>query len=250
MAKRFTDTNKYKKPFVRSLPGAYKLFWDFLYHDCDHAGIWIVDMEIAQSYLGKDMPVTMGKALELFNKDELRIVQIENGRKWFIAPFIEFQYGQLSEKNRAHVSVINILLKFNLIDPVFKRLIDDKVHTSPLQGGKDMDKDKELDKDKEKDSEPEKFSDKWFGEIFDEILVESIKSTFPKHNLENEFKIFRLKVRGSPADYEHRDTGGIRQAFIYQLKNSKVTNGNRTGNSESTRRADAIIETGKEFGKL
>ena len=51
MAKRFTDTNKYKKPFIRGLQGAYKLFWDYLYHDCDHAGIWIVDFEIAQTYL-------------------------------------------------------------------------------------------------------------------------------------------------------------------------------------------------------
>jgi len=96
----------------------------------------------------------------------------------------------------------------------------------------------------------EKFSDKWFSEIFDEILVESIRSTFPKHDLENEFKIFRLKVRGSPADYENRDTGGIRQAFIYQLKNSKPHEPRNSinGNQTNVRRADAIITQPKDYG--
>ena len=57
MAKRFTDTEKYRKPFLRGLQGAYKLLWDFLYHDCNHAGIWIKDFEIAQIYIGNDMPI-------------------------------------------------------------------------------------------------------------------------------------------------------------------------------------------------
>ena len=77
MAKRFTDTNKYKKPFIRGLQGAYKLLWDYLYHDCDHAGIWIVDFDIAQVYLGADMPVNRADALKFFNKDEVRIIEID-----------------------------------------------------------------------------------------------------------------------------------------------------------------------------
>lgn len=157
MGKRFTDTNKYKKPFIRGLQGAYKLLWDFLYHDCDHAGIWIVDFEIAQSYIGKDMPVNAKHALTYFNDGEVRIIEIDNGKKWFIPSFIEFQYGQLTEKNRAHASVIQILLKHNLIDSSFK-VKTNKPHTSPLQGGKDMDMDKELDTEKEKDKDPIDFS--------------------------------------------------------------------------------------------
>lgn len=157
MGKRFTDTNKYKKPFIRGLQGAYKLLWDFLYHDCDHAGIWIVDFEIAQSYIGKDMPIDHVQALKNFNDGEVRIIEIDNGKKWFIPSFIEFQYGQLTEKNRAHASVIQILLKHNLIDSSFK-IKTNKPHTSPLQGGKDMDMDKELDTEKEKDKDPIDFS--------------------------------------------------------------------------------------------
>jgi hypothetical protein len=152
MAKRFTDTSKYKKPFYRSLPGAYKLFYDFLYHDCDHAGVWIVDIEIAQRYVGSDMPIDRMQALKLFNSDEVRIIEFDGGKKWFIPLFITFQYGQLSEKNRAHTSVIQILKKFNLIDDNLK-LTDPPSNTSqspleaPCEGAKEKDKDKEQEKE-------------------------------------------------------------------------------------------------------
>lgn len=140
MSKRFADTNKYKKPFIRSLPGAYKLLWDFLYLDCDHAGIWIVDFDVAQTYIGKDMPVSRETSLELFNKDEVRILEFDNGKKWFIVPFIEFQYSKLSEKNKAHISVISKLKKYNLIDETLNLIIH---HPSPLQGAKEKDKEEE-----------------------------------------------------------------------------------------------------------
>jgi hypothetical protein len=148
MAKRFTDTNKYKKPFYRALPGPYKLLWDFLYHDCDHAGIWIVDFETAQIYVGKDMPVEIARALELFNEKETRVVEIDGGAKWFIPGFIDFQYGKLKENNRAHLSVITILSRAGLLD-ADNNPIQNKPLVSPFEGAKykDMDKDKELDKD-------------------------------------------------------------------------------------------------------
>ena len=136
MAKRFTDTNKYKKPFTRGLQGAYKLLWDYLYHDCDHAGIWIVDFDIAQMYIGLDMKVNKVDALKYFNDGEVRVIEFAEGKKWFIKPFIEFQYGDLNPKNRVHQSVIKSLSKENLYD-------NNKGYTSPLQGVKDKDKDKE-----------------------------------------------------------------------------------------------------------
>ena len=148
MAKRFTDTNKYKKPFIRGLQGAYKLLWDYLYHDCDHAGIWIVDFEIAQIYLGSDMQVNKEDALKYFNEDEQRIIILNNGSKWFIPSFIDFQYGNLNPENRAHLSVINILKSHSLIN--------DKGLTTPLQGCKDKDKDMVKDMDNDMDKEKPK----------------------------------------------------------------------------------------------
>lgn len=144
--KRFTDTDKYKKPFIRSLKGPYKLLWDYLYHECDNSGVWIVDFDIAQIYLGMDMPVSKSEALEIFNKDEVKIIEIHGGKKWFIPSFLTFQYGELSPENRFHKSVL-LKLSQNGIDL-------NKALTRPLEGAKDMDKDKDKKKDKDKDAEP------------------------------------------------------------------------------------------------
>ena len=109
MAKRFTDTNKFRSPFYRSLPSAYKLFWDLINLDCDHSGIWIVDLEIAQIYIGKDAKIDKEKALVLFNTGDVRIIQLDNGKSWFIVPFLNEQYGKLNPANRVHSSVISNL---------------------------------------------------------------------------------------------------------------------------------------------
>jgi len=143
MAKRFTDTNKYKKPFIRGLQGAYKLLWDFIYHDCDHAGIWIVDFDIAQIYVGSDMPVNKADALKYFNNNKSRIIEVDNKERWFIPSFIDFQYGKLNPENRAHFSVIQILDKYKLLNK-------NKMLISPLEGAKDKEQDKDMVKVKNK----------------------------------------------------------------------------------------------------
>jgi len=111
MPKRFTDTDKWKKPFIRSLEGPYKLLWLYITDDCDHAGIWQVDFDVAQIRIGET--VDEKKALEMFGD---RVEVFNEGTKWFIKDFIAFQYGELNEKNRLHLSVINILKK-NEIGP-------------------------------------------------------------------------------------------------------------------------------------
>lgn len=137
MAKRFTDTDKWKKPFIKSLPMEYKIFWLYLLDDCDHAGLWHVDFEVAEIRLGTKL--SQKKAEGFFSE---RIVLLDNGSKWFIPDFIRFQYGELSEKNRAHLSVLNVLRRYDLL----KFLNEFKEYTCPLEGVKDKDKDKEMDK--------------------------------------------------------------------------------------------------------
>ena len=135
MAKRFTDTEKWKKKFLRGLDGAYKLLWFFILDDCDHAGIWHVNFDIASVYIGED--IDESRAIEIF-KD--KVVVFDKGEKWFIPSFIDFQYIKLTENNRAHNSVIIKLKKYNL----FKGL------TTPLQGDKDKEQDKDMDKEQDK----------------------------------------------------------------------------------------------------
>lgn len=106
MAKRFTDTDKWKKPFIRSLDAPYKLLWFYILDDCDHAGIWQVDFEVASIRTGQKLDEKT--ALKIFSE---RIEIFDGGAKWFIKDFVFFQYGELNSKNRLHQSVINILTK-------------------------------------------------------------------------------------------------------------------------------------------
>ena len=138
MSKRFTDSDKYKNPFFKSLPAAYKLFWDYLYHDCNHAGIWIVDFEVAQIRIGKDVLINQEDALKFFNNEEERVIILNHGSKWFIKPFIDFQYGKLNPENKVHLSILNILEKYNI-----------KGLARGLQGAIYIYKDKDKDKDKD-----------------------------------------------------------------------------------------------------
>ena len=61
MAKRFTDTEKWKKQFVKSLDPVYKLFWFYILDECDHAGIWHVEIEIAEIRIGAKIDVKTAK---------------------------------------------------------------------------------------------------------------------------------------------------------------------------------------------
>jgi hypothetical protein len=126
MAKRFLDTNLFRKRWIRELDTDMKLFWIYLLTDCDHAGIWDVDVERASFQLKLDL--NQDKILKTFNR------KINNFKadKWFIPKFVQYQYGELNPNNKAHLSVIKILTKYGLY----------KGHTSPLQAPKDKEKDK------------------------------------------------------------------------------------------------------------
>ena len=109
MPKRFTDTDKWKKGFIRNLPSKYKLLWLYILDDCNHAGIWDTDFEVASIRIGskineKEASRVLGEQIKIF----------DNGNKWFIPKFIDFQYGQLNENVNAHKSVIKLLDKYDV----------------------------------------------------------------------------------------------------------------------------------------
>ena len=149
MAKRFTDTEKWKKPFIRGLQGAYKLLWLYICDDCDHAGIWQVDIEVAAIRIGEK--IDSKEAIKSFDE---KIIIFDKGNKWFIPSFLEFQYPSgLNSDNRAHNSVIILLEKYNL------RISKNKPLISPLEGSMDMDMVKDMDKDMVKGEKKVKFKE-------------------------------------------------------------------------------------------
>jgi|TARA_R100000664_G_scaffold33984_3_gene53166 hypothetical protein len=109
MAKRFTDTDKWKKGFIRNLPAKFKLLWLYILDDCNHAGIWDTDFEVASIRIGSKINPT--EAAKVF---ESQIKIFDDGNKWFIPKFIDFQYGTLNENSRPHQAVIKLLDKHDV----------------------------------------------------------------------------------------------------------------------------------------
>lgn len=132
MAKRFTDTEKWKKPFVKSLQTVHKLLWMYILDECDHAGIWHVEIDVAGIRIGEE--INIDDAIKDFGD---HIVPIDNGQKWFIPDFIRFQYGELNPSVKAHNSVISILKKYDLLK-TFKGFVNS------LETVMDKDKDKDI----------------------------------------------------------------------------------------------------------
>ena len=108
MAKRMTDTDKWKKRFLKDLNYANKLLWLYMLDDCNHAGIWDIDLEVASIRIGLD--VDIDDLLKFGDK----IVVFDNNEKVFIPAFIDFQYGELNPNSNVHKSVISLLQKYNL----------------------------------------------------------------------------------------------------------------------------------------
>ena len=108
MAKRMTDTDKWKKRFIRELKPKHKLLWLYILDDCNHAGIWEIDLDVASIRVGEAVGY---KDLDVFGN---KIIMFDNNEKCFIPDFIEFQYGELNPNSNVHKSVISLLSRYNL----------------------------------------------------------------------------------------------------------------------------------------
>lgn len=133
MAKRFTDTDKWKRPWFRNLNQKARWVWLYLLDNCDNTGVWIADYALASFQLGftlneKNLTEWLGEKLVRVSED-----------KFFIPSFVEFQYGELNPGNNAHKPVIKLLEKLGPI----------KLLNSPYLGAQDKDKDKDQTKDKD-----------------------------------------------------------------------------------------------------
>lgn len=131
MAKRFTDTDKWKRPWFRQLPLKAKSAWFYVLDNCDHAGVWPADFELLSFQLGVE--ITREEFEGWFGDKAVRY-----GDKYSFPSFVEFQYGELNPHNNAHKSVIHVLEKLAPAQPL----------KSPSQGAQDKDKDKDQDQEK------------------------------------------------------------------------------------------------------
>jgi hypothetical protein len=110
-----------------------------------------------------------------------RVIEIDDGRYWFLPKFIEFQYGvELNKSNKVHKSVMEILEKYGIFDyrGKTKNSADPKETLRRIGGDpKDKEKEKEKEKDKDKDKDKDKVKDK-------EKDKDSINEEIEKMNME------------------------------------------------------------------
>ena len=144
MSKRFTDTEKWKDDWYLSLNNDYRIVWQWLLDNCNHAGICKPSIKLLNMMCNTNL-----KEEELFKIFEGRLIEFKNF--WFIPKFLKFQYGNLNSKKPAVVSVVNEIVKNNLINYVN----DLGIITESLHNDYVTIKDKDKDKDKEKDNNNE-----------------------------------------------------------------------------------------------
>jgi hypothetical protein len=108
MPKRFTDSNKWQDEWFMDLPAKYKLFYLYLLDNCDHAGIWKVNLRLACFHIGED--IDMAGIRTFFGE---KVSEFKEGYL-FIKKFIQFQYGGL-KNDSVGKSVYKLLETNNLL---------------------------------------------------------------------------------------------------------------------------------------
>jgi hypothetical protein len=91
MAKRMTDTEKWKDDWFLGLSPSHKLLWFYILDNCDHAGIWKVSERLASALIGESADLLAAR--DAFGS---RVSVLNNGDYWRIEKFVSFQYGNLS----------------------------------------------------------------------------------------------------------------------------------------------------------
>jgi hypothetical protein len=107
--------------------------------DCNHAGIWDIDLDVASIRIGLDVDI------DDLKKFQDKIVIFDNNEKVFIPDFIDFQYGELNPNSNVHKSVIGLIDKYNL-----QGYVKGSQGVQSTLNNKDKDKDKDIVKAKVK----------------------------------------------------------------------------------------------------
>jgi len=145
MAKRLTDTEKWNDDWYISLSNDYRIIWQWLLDNCNHAGICkrsirLLNLMCNTNVSENDLLIVM----------EGRIILKDNN--WFIPKFLKFQYASLHSNRPVIISVVKELEKHNLITHIPESFGNDYLII------KDKDKDKDKDIVKLKNEKNGKFS--------------------------------------------------------------------------------------------
>jgi len=162
MAKRFTDSDKWKDGWYMSLNNDERIAWQYLLDNCTIAGRWKINIKSLNFHCNSN-----------FSKEQFeetfkgRVFFIQEGEYYFIPKFLKFQYSTgLNSSKPAIISVRKELIQYDLVEivqelfgndylTITERLPNDsrtirQLLPNDLAIIKDKDKDKYKDKDKDK----------------------------------------------------------------------------------------------------
>ena len=133
MAKRLTDSDKWNDDWYISLDNDYRIIWQWLLDNCNHAGICKRSIKLLNMMCNTNISEE-----EMVKNMDGRVISIDNN--WFIPKFLKFQYTGLHSNKPVIVSVVKELEKYG-----YDKLI-------PECFGNDYVIIKDKDKDKDKDN--------------------------------------------------------------------------------------------------
>jgi hypothetical protein len=186
MAKRFTDTDKWKDEWYTELSTDYKVIWQYLLDTCDNAGIYKRNIKLLNYYCNTNV-----SDKDILNVFKLRVTPISD-EKWIINKFCVFQYGAdfLESKNKAVISVVNKLIENNLYQSSTNTLsipYPSPINTLsiPYQYPMDTPKEQEQEQEQVKEKAKEQYKEKDKAKEEYKVEVEYEYSDRAKGNTKN-----------------------------------------------------------------
>ena len=164
MAKRFTDSEKWKDDWYISLSNDNKIIWQWLLDNCSHSGLCKRSISLLNIMCRVNI-----KEYELIDSMCGRVIIHRDF--WFIPKFIKFQYSTLLSNKPAIISVVKDAFYYDLIPLIPIDFGNDYIIISKSFDNhcimiKDMVKEKVMVKDKVKGGAGEKIYGISFTEDF------------------------------------------------------------------------------------
>ena len=219
MAKRFTDTEKWKDEWWGSLSNDYRMIWIYLVDSCSIAGIWKKDFRGLN--FNCNTKITEKEFLEVF---ETRL--IDRGNYFFIPKFLRFQCPKgLNSNKPAILSIIKELEQNNLILTVQQSLGNDfliiKDKGKGTGQGKGEGKDTGTGTGTGTGIEHSNKTLDWFKNQIDSIFMESMKMNHKGKDIDQAIKDSYAHMAADPHRLARAEPSDCKKLLNTWLSNAK-----------------------------
>ena len=238
--KRFVDTQLWQKEWFMELEPENKCAFMFLTSQCDSVGVWCPNFKLAEMMIGQKINWS-----ELPKKCNGNIKILENG-KWFLIDFCRFQYGELSENCKPHVSYIKLLNKHGLLNKEFEG------YSKGIATLKE--KEKEQEKDMEQEEEKEMSKNKAKINYAENVFLTEKQYNILVHDYGKDITVSAIEILSNykcsknkkyESDYHALLTWAIKEAAGKDRQLVKAEIAKRRDENEAQKKVMSEIKAGK-----